>query len=307
MLTRKVKWPFLLITDSRYRSVGWALINGPIATRAHHVEFSELCGAGYRFAGMTSYLEFPRSEDADVRDYGSLCEAWCHCFRDPDRYLPHGIPRALISVSDFVNYRRVSPERVCAATGMSPTYDFIFAGAVDDWKRKVKNWELAGRCIPRMCSETGLRALVIGTPDENFEPSAQVSFCAPLQWDDFLARLAQARFLFVPSVLDASPRILAEALCLDVPVVVNRRILGGWKYVNNFTGRFFEDERDVVEAARSCLEESLKPRRWYCANYGPYLAGARLLRFLRSIDTRIEERSHLMITEEAEELLAPAQ
>jgi hypothetical protein len=30
-------------------------------------------------------------------------------------------------------------------------------------------------------------------------------------------------------VLDASPALLTEALCLDVPVVVNHRILGGWR------------------------------------------------------------------------------
>jgi glycosyltransferase involved in cell wall biosynthesis len=286
--------------------VGWALINGPIVTWEHHAEFSDLSRAGYRFAGMTSYSEFPRTDGEDARDHGTLCEAWCHCFRDPDRYLPSGVPRALISASDFVDYRHVAAEKVRAATDVFLHYDFIFVGAIEDWKRRVKNWELASRCIPRICREIGLRALVIGTPTEEFKPSAQVSFTAPLQWNDFLALLARARFLFVPNILDASPRVLAEALCLDVPIIVNRHILGGWKYVNVFTGLFFENEMDAVRAVRDCLEERRKPRRWFCANYGPYLAGTRLLRFLRTIDTSIEERSHLMITEQAVEN-SPAQ
>jgi hypothetical protein len=68
-----------------------------------------------------------------------------------------------------------------------------------------------------------------------------------------MACLAQARVAFFPNVLDASPVLLTEALCLDVPVVVNRRILGGWKYVRPDTGRFFTDQDDVTGAVAACL------------------------------------------------------
>jgi glycosyltransferase involved in cell wall biosynthesis len=112
-----------------------------------------------------------------------------------------------------------------------------------------------------------------------------------------MSLLARSRVLFVPGVLDASPRILTEALALGVPVVVNRQIVGGWKYVNAFTGVFFDGEEDVVNAFRECLDSDRKPRRWFMANYGPYLAGKRLLDLLRSLDPSIEESSHLLLSD----------
>ena len=32
-----------------------------------------------------------------------------------------------------------------------------------------------------------------------------------------------------------------QALALDVPLLMNRNIIGGWKYVNEKTGEFFND------------------------------------------------------------------
>ena len=85
--------------------------------------------------------------------------------------------------------------------------------------------------------------------------------------------MRRRRILFAPNLHDASPRVLAEALCLDVPILVNRHILGGWKYVTNATGAFFGGEHDVVDAVRVLLSErrraELQPRRWFkCAPPG---------------------------------------
>lgn len=78
--------------------------------------------------------------------------------------------------------------------------------------------------------------------------------------------------------------MLAEALCLDVPCVVNRRILGGWKYVNSFTGELFDDVGDVADGVRRCLAQARSPRSWFRTNYGPYHAGRRLGALLRQVD-----------------------
>jgi hypothetical protein len=92
--------------------------------------------------------------------------------------------------------------------------------------------------------------------------------------------VARSRIAFFPNALDPSPRLLGEALCLDVPVLVNRAILGGWKYVTRSTGTFFEGEHDVVDAARRCLSHSHAPRAWFTANYGPVNSGRRLAAFV---------------------------
>ncbi len=72
--------------------------------------------ADHRVIGFTHYGPFPlyheaydnRAKDQPAkagwdRPEVQACEAWAHCFRDPDRYLPPGTPRMLISGSDFIN------------------------------------------------------------------------------------------------------------------------------------------------------------------------------------------------------------
>jgi len=295
-------WPFLHILDAQHRPTAWVAVNGPIVTQQQQEEFAQMRWSGHRFVGISSYMTFPQPEPDSLRgaagvdglDYEAVCEVWCHCFRDPDKYLRTRLPRALISVSDFTDYVRVAPEAVAPAAS-EPATDFVYVGATEGWKRQTKNWELAGRCIPRLCRDLRLRAFVVGAPNAEFPADAGVLFSGPLAWDWFLARLRCAQFLFVPNALDASPRVLAEALCLNVPVVVNSSILGGWKYVNRFTGTFFESERDVVHAVSTCLGRARFPRDWFRANHGPYLAGQRLLRLLKTVDWGITEPSHVCL------------
>jgi glycosyltransferase involved in cell wall biosynthesis len=291
MPTYTAKWPFLFVVDSRSAGVGWAIVNARIVTPSRQAQLAALRRAGFRFIGMSSDGAFPLIGESDPIDYGMLCEAWCHCFREPDRYVPAGLPRALISASDFTDYRRLTREALPSVDAGTLPFDFVYVGATEPWKQQAKNWELAWQCILRIAGELGLRALVIGVPAP---PSLFPLGIEPwLSRPQFLARLARARFLFVPNLLDASPRVLTEALCLDVPVVVNRRILGGWKYVNAWTGRFFDGEDDVVSAVRACLAAPTSPRRWFQAHYGPYHAGRRLLALLRLLDPAVRERSHL--------------
>lgn len=253
----------------------------------------DLRRAGYRFVGMSCYLEFPAGFDRHALDYETVCEAWCHCFRAPERFIRTPMPRALISDSDFTDYRRISRHTVEA----SGDYDLVYVGAVERWKLEAKNWTLAARCVPRLCRELGLRALVIGSADEEFPASEGVTFREHVPWHELLAHLAGARFLLAPNSRDPSPRVIAEALCLDVPILVNREILGGWKYVNRFTGAFFEGEYDVTAAAIVATRNRLSPSEWFRANHGPYLAGRRLLALIRSIDPSVAERSHLRLSD----------
>jgi len=299
-----VAWPFLYALDARGRDTGWILLNGPIVSSAQHEQFAELRRAGYRMVGTSSYQTFPRLDNSDPLDYEGVCEAWCHCFRNPEAMFVSNAPRALLALSDFTDPHRLTPSVVVAAD--DPGFDFAYIGGFDDWKRGIKNWSLAARCIPRLCDELDLRCLVIGTPTFEFGPSDGVTFCTELPWPRLVDTIARARFLFVPNGADPSPRIISEALCLDVPVVVNRRILGGWHYVNRFTGTFFEDERDVVASVTSCLLNAPSPREWFRANHGPYVAGLRLLRLLRRVDRSLEPDSWILPSIRKEVLVGSA-
>ena len=300
-----LKWPFLWVLDSRQQETGWVLVNGPIVTHAQQDQFVYLRRRNHRFVGMSSYLTFPLTEYSDTLEYETVCEAWCHCFRKPDQFFKTDTPRALISFSDFTDFHRISQQNVITNMRVE-RFDVVYVGATEDWKREAKNWRLAGRCIPRMCAELGLRALVIGTPNEDFAEVPGVTFVSQLPWSDLLAHLAQSQFLFVPNVLDPSPKVLGEALCLDVPLVMHKEILGGWKYINAFTGVFFNGEEDVIAAVRACLSKARNPRDWFRVNYGPYLAGERLLRLLRSVDPSISEQSHLCLVETESVVAHPA-
>ena len=66
-----------------------------------------------------------------------------YCFRNPDRYLPKNIPKALISESDFIDCTINKPD-----PNIKVEYDFIYiclkvkddSKGCDDWATYNKNW-----------------------------------------------------------------------------------------------------------------------------------------------------------------------
>ena len=58
---------------------------------------------------------------------------------------------------------------------------------------------------------------------------------------------------------------------MDVPLVVNRAIIGGWKYVHPETGEFFDGAHNVAAAFQKVLAPTrrLSPRAWF--KYAPCL------------------------------------
>jgi glycosyltransferase involved in cell wall biosynthesis len=286
--------PFLRVTRPCGEVLPWVVVRAPVVTRAQHVRLNQLAAEGCRFAGATSCLGFPGAGFRDERDYGLLCEAWLHCFRDPDRFLPPNGSRARVSESDFTDPLRVDPRLAARTLPPELVADVVHVSGAEPWRQRAKNWPLAARCLRRLAEEAHLRILVVDAPP-GAEPLPGVRLTGPLEWPLLLAVIAAARCLFVPAVLDASPRVLAEALCLDVPVVVNQAILGGWQYVNPFTGIFFGGEDDVVPAFLEVVAAARRPRAWFMAHHGPVRAGARVLRLLRPLDSALPALTHVLL------------
>ena len=46
------------------------------------------------------------------------------------------------------------------------------------------------------------------------------------------------RFIFLPNEKDASPRVITEAMTHNLPCLLNSNILNSWKYINEKTGVF---------------------------------------------------------------------
>lgn len=293
-LMPNLRWPFEAVRDRHGGATDWIVLHGPIVTPLHQAEFSELRRRGARFVGMTSYFDFPRTDPRDGLDYEAVCEAWCHCFREPHRYLRQAAPRALLSASDFTDWTWI--ERAAASAGPVERYEIIYVGAVESWQQDPKNWAQAARCLPRLCRALRVRAAVIGEPDPTFPPQTAITFHRRLPWRSLLALMARADLLFVPNETDPSPRVIAEALCLNLPVLVNRTILGGWKYVNRYTGAFFDDEGNVVDMAAALLAAGNSACDWFRANFGPEVSGRRLTGLLQPLDLSIDRDAALRIT-----------
>jgi hypothetical protein len=293
----KLAWPMFALADQTGASLGYVCIQGPAANSdqlATMLSFS----AAHRLIGFCSYMDFPAAYRLpDRRDYESLCFAWCHCFRQPGAYFAHTERLLLLSYSDFIDYARAAPRRLLGREHVVKRQDFVYVCQAGHWKEEVKNWELARRCLPVLCDRLGLEGVLVGRTAIEGPVPGGVTVLPELPWEELMRLIASARFLFLPNERDASPRLLCEALCMDTPVLVNRKILGGWKYITPFTGAFFDDEHNLAPGIRCCLGTRVNPRRWYIANSGPLVSGRRLARFLAAHDPRLAGLSWVQFTD----------
>ena len=71
---------------------------------------------------------------------------------------------------------------------------------------------------------------------------------------------------------------------LKITILINKNILGGWKYINKQTGQFFTDEKDLEQNLDILLSNikrnTYSPRKYFVENYGPRRSGERLKEFL---------------------------
>jgi glycosyltransferase involved in cell wall biosynthesis len=304
-----IPWPLRWIVDEHGRDTGFAMLRRGIPS-GRRTAFEKMAAA-HRMIGFTHFGSFPLFHEAydprakartpkagakpDPQAKGrspeegwqrpevQACEAWAHCFRDPDRYLPPSTPRMLMSGSDFVNEQ----ERWQQAYGggrPGQRWDLVYS-CPPTWLNELqKNWDLAKSCALRLAG-AGVRIVMVGRTGVPGLPShPNIDYLPMLSLEEFMRVTASSRAAFLPNCWDASPRVLTESLAVDVPVLVNRRILGGWKYVTTETGVFFDDEDDVVDAYFALLDAPLHPRDWLLGNgYGRDGAARRLAGELRAL------------------------
>jgi hypothetical protein len=259
----------------------------------------------YIFLGITSYMEFPylpsnpkdgynidvdtalpSNNSYNVEMYFKICKGWLHCFRNPVMYLPTDIPNVLISESDFIDPNNYKPD-----SSVKKEYDFIYScpkvtkdSPCDDWVSFNKNWELALKCLPLLCIKYKLKGLLVGREGCKL-PEGCSEYITTTGWLEYAENVKlynKCRFLFMPNVRDASPRVLTEALTFGLPCLINKNILGGWKYVNEMTGEFFTNEVDIEPALNKLLINlnNYNPRQYMINNYGPINSGKKLKNFL---------------------------
>jgi hypothetical protein len=251
------------------------MLSAPLYS-AQHAVFHKLKQKNYTMIGISSYGFYPfvneldcvhndRAASLTTDDMQSILkqtDGWLTCSREP---VPYDVPQLLFSESDC----HVSPHTL-TPRGLVKKYDVIYNSGSDcEFHQYHKNWSLAKECFQKM-SEAGLTVLIIGrSAPVDFELPPNVMYKQYLKWHEFMDAIEESRVLFVPNVSDASPRILTEALCKGTPLLVNKHIFGGWKYVNEHTGAFFESSDDVMLQFHQILSASPDARNWFIDNYFP--------------------------------------
>jgi hypothetical protein len=290
--------PFKNLFDDQGRALNVILIAAPFRTEEDEDMYEKYRSQGLSFCGISSYINFPdqienphedRFHEERGHDYPAMVSSWLHCFREPPTNLRQsGLPLMLLTESDLKDADAYKPDPAIAKE-----YDFMYVCLQDNdkcepgWQSYNRNWDLAKQCLEIMCGEFGLRGVLVGRTNCDFTKKCNgiVKVIPFLEFDAFQREMQKCRFLFVPNVADASPRVITEALCYDMPVLVNRNILGGWHYVESgVTGEFFTSVHDVRPALRKLTtthRNAYAPRRHFMRHHGKHRDGRRLAAFLK--------------------------
>jgi hypothetical protein len=262
---------------------------------------------GLHFLGLSSYSEFPgkitNSHDilsdpkhkAYTYDYFKLTRGWLSVFREEMnlKIFPKDFPRIQIGESNFGNFEQHQPD-----PNVKKEYDFIYICLKDNdkcengWQSTIREWDMTKKCLDIMCKKYKLKGLLLGRinceiPDNCHQLMELTDF---QEYSTFIKNFNKCRFIFCGSMRDASPRTVTESLCFNLPVLMNKNILGGWEYVNEQTGEFFDPD-NIENGFEPILDKFIKklnnneytPREWFIKNYGKYNSGAKLLDFVKSV------------------------
>ncbi len=315
-----VEFPFKNVKDQNNRNLNIMVITAPFRSDKDKDNFNKYVQKyNIPMLGMASYLNFPGEithpyddpyykKNFKKHDYINSCIGWCHGFRDPkaNGLDKSKIPVMELSESDLVIHT-FKPSK-------KKDWDFIYVCLQDNknckygWQAENRNWNLAKKCFPIMCDKYKLKGLLVGRLNCDYTPKCKDSLTimgnkdneGKLEYHDFMDKLSKSKFLFVPNIRDASPRVLTEALVVDVPVMVNEKIYGGWKYVNEKTGEFFNDENDFPKALEKMLQkikqQKYQPRKWFTSRYSIQKTGKKLYDFIKKIYPEVWDAKYVSLT-----------
>ena len=288
-------FPYRLLYDKNHKVIPIVALTAFFRNDFDRQRFDDYTNNGIKIVGVTSYKTFPKpisdttpdqqSMD-DSFDYTGKIKNWLCCFKDPVDYGFTSYNNLIeISESDFYDVDTTTdlPEK---------KYDFIYSCLPDDeqkcpmdgWNAINRNLKLAMECFPIMLQEFKLKILIIGRSNCGLEEKYgdRVEIMNLLPYHEFQQKIRESRFLFVPNIYDASPRVVSEALIKDVPVLMNRTIVCGSKYINYETGELFTDENDLRYHLRQLLNKynSISPKKWWEKNHGLSKSAIKFRNFL---------------------------
>ena len=292
----KVEFPFKNMYDDKGNKLNIILISAPFREKKHEELYQEYKKKGLSFCGISSYLDFPskinnpfedKYHEIQKHDYLSMVSSWLYCFRQPSKEMINSKkPLLLLAEADLKDTDSYKPN-----PSIKKKYDFMYCCLKDNdkcdpgWQSYNRNWDVAKKCLEIFCGKFGLRGVLIGRENCEFTDKCNgiVEVIPFLPFDKFQEKMQECKFLFVPNISDASPRVITEAISYNIPVLVNYNILGGWNNViPGVTGEFFTNENDVTEPVDRIIKNynNYKPRDWFVKNRGKKNYGKILAKFL---------------------------
>ena len=293
LLATKYGHPYRYFKDENSNVLPIVAITAFMRSDKDKEQYYKFIEAGIKVIGVTAYKTFPikitdPSEDKyhikDDFDYLGNIKTWLTCMRDIKLYNFNETHNTIdMSESDFYNVEsnRLKKEK---------KYDFIYICGkdhgkcpLDGWNAINRNYNLALKCFPIMIKEYKLKGLCVGRIDCDLsEYGDSIETTDFLHWNELQEKMRQSRFLFIPNIYDASPRVVAECIIKDVPVLMNNNIVCGFKYITYETGEYFIDEHNIRNALDNLLGKinKIKPSKWWEENYGIEKSSIKLRNFL---------------------------
>jgi len=252
------------------------------------------------FVGISSFEDYPLppenpfSAKFPVDKYTGLFPGFLHMMHEDQakKYFPPEVKLLLMSQSDFSLPGPFKP--------MKKKWDFTLSGSDQDvwrdcvgWSSFAKNWSFVKEALEVMCSEFKMTGVLVATRAKSGDTKCSIPKSCDglmlqtryLNQNEFFDYQRQSRFGFLPQIHDASPRVSSQALGNDIPILMNRNIMGGWKYVNDKTGEFFHDMSDFRDSLRRIMQgvkdQKYEPRKWVTQNYGDKIQGERLYKWIK--------------------------
>ena len=251
---------------------------------------------GVTIFGITAYKSFPRkiqdgTDDEyhlqDDFDYVKNIRDWLCCFRNPVQY-------GFTTQNNYIDISESDLYDIDETPEVPKKYDFIYICNKDSdncplngWNAINRNFKLAKECLPILINEYNLKGLIVGRVGCGLEQQYgnKIEVTDWLDWHKLQEKMKESRFLFVPNVFDASPRVIAECITKGLPVLMNQSILCGSKYVSYETGELFLDENNIRISIDSLLMkmDEINPKKWWTENYGVSRTAKKIRNFLYPI------------------------
>ena len=252
--------------------------------------------AGIKVIGITAYKTFPlkirdSSEDqfhlTDDFNYVEDIKIWLACMRNLDLY-NFTSNNFIIDISESDFYDAESDQ----LTNIEKKYDFIYICNNDSvtlncpkngWNAINRNYDLALKCFPIMIRDYKLKGLCVGRIGCDLsEYGDNITVTDFLPYHELQQKMRESKFLFLPNIYDASPRVIAECLIKNVPILMNHNIICGFKYINSETGSFFIDENNIKNGLENIIHNynNRSPKKWWFENHNVKLNSKKLRDFL---------------------------